>query len=156
MLVESNISFKSSLKVLKMDFKNEIIVDNERIDIVINKKGENVSLNLSERGVENSLMDLIGEFGKYVRDKSDSEPNRQSEDKFFAFCESKIEEAFGRGSIRRIFGVDHPNGNMLLYFVMKLSKIIEKFKSKSTDNLFEKLEKEFGSKYIKKSQNKSV
>lgn len=130
---------------------NEIILDHEKLDITINKKGDVISIDLSNRDTESSIRELMNKFIEYS-----SGAYNQDENEFFSFCYDKIETALGRGSLVRIFGMEHPNGNMITYFIMKLSRILSDFKEKSNEAMYKKLEKEFGEKYIKKSQNKSA
>ncbi len=130
---------------------NEIILDHEKLDITINKKGDVISIDLSNRDTESSIRELMNKFIEYS-----SGAYKQDENEFFSFCYDKIETALGRGSLVRIFGIEHPNGNMIMYFIMKLSRILSDFKEKSNEVMYKKLEKEFGEKYIKRAQNKSV
>ncbi len=130
---------------------NEIIPEHENLDITINKKGDVISIDLADRDIESSLHDLMNRFIEYSNGTA-----KQDENEFFSFCYEKIEAAFGEGSLQRIFGVKHPNSNMVIYFIMKLSKILSDFKKQKSEALYEKLEKEFGKKYIKKAQNKSA
>ncbi len=132
---------------------NEIILDhfNEKLDITINKKGDVISIDLSNRDTESSIRELMNKFIEYSGGTGE-----QDEDEFFSFCYDKIEAAFGKGSLIKVFGTEHPNGNMIMYFIIKLSRILSDFKAKSNEAMYKKLEKEFGEKYIKRAQNKSV
>lgn len=118
---------------------NEIIIDHDII--TIKTIGGKIKLNVSDRTVMNKIMDLSNTFFEKCSDTT-----------FYTEFEKKIQDIFGKDSIKTIFGLEHPDDVCIGYFIINLIGKLKEHKTEKTNQLIAEIEKKYGNEYF---ENKS-
>lgn len=114
---------------------DEIIVDHDII--TIKTIGGKIKLNVSDRSVMEKIIDLSNTFFEKCSDTT-----------FYTEFEKKIQDIFGKDSVKTIFGLEHPDDVCIGYFIINLIGKLKDHKTKKTDELVTQIEKKYGSKYF--------
>lgn len=114
---------------------DEIIIDHDII--TIKTIGGKIKLNISDR----TLVEKIKEL-------SDSFFEKCSDITFYTEFEKKIQEIFGKDSIKIIFGLDHPDDICIANFIISLLEKIKERKTDKTNQMISEIEKKYGKQYF--------
>ena len=114
---------------------DEIIIDHDII--TIKTIGGKIKLNVSDRTAMDKIMDLSNTFFEKCSDTT-----------FYTEFEKKIQDIFGKDSIKTIFGLEHPDDVCIGYFIINLIGKLKDHKTEKTNQLIAEIEKKYGNEYF--------
>lgn len=134
---------------------DKLIIEGSIRTIVINEKGDTISINFQDRGEYNKLIvEFQGLMDIYEKTMANGGLSMQKIENLCTAFENTLNRTFGEDTVIKAFGVEHPSLPLLISFFIQILNIIYKFKDIQDKGLERLWASSCMNKYIKKSSLK--
>lgn len=134
-------------------FDGEIKIKSWKKKLKINDKGEYIELNLGDSNCIPGFLNMMKNLQEISDDKDISGNDEEKIDQGFEKhkkAAKEIDDYFGEGTCRKVFGIDYPIIMDIMDFVNAVMEYIEKFTGERLNDF-----EDAKNKYLKKSKKRA-